>query len=73
MPKGSSRGCELSFLVRNEGESGPGARPMKRELDDRTYDEYPNRTSRPVPERAECIASAEEFGRSLQASSLHPQ
>jgi len=84
------------------GESGPGARPMKREwvisirnqcrkqrvpfffkqwggvrkkqngrlLDNRTYDEYPNRVSRPVPERAECIASAEEFGRRLQAGLL---
>jgi protein gp37 len=75
------------------GESGPGARPMKKEwvisirrqcrdqrvpfffkqwggvrkkqngrlLDNRTYDEYPKRVSRPIPERAECIASAEEF------------
>jgi protein gp37 len=75
------------------GESGPGARPMKREwvisirdqcrvqdvpfffkqwggvrkknrgrvLDDRTYDEYPNRVGRPVPERAECILLAEDF------------
>ena len=82
------------------GESGPGARPMKREwvvsirkqcrmqrvpfffkqwggvrkakngrlLDGRTYDEYPERVLRPIPERAECVAWAEEFGRSLQAS-----
>ena len=82
------------------GESGPGARPMKREwvvsirrqcrvqgvpfffkqwggvrkkqngrlLDNRTYDEYPNRVSRPIPERAQCIASAEEFGKSMQAT-----
>jgi len=81
------------------GESGPGARPMKRDwvvsirrqcrdqqvpfffkqwggvrkkqrgrlLDNRTYDEYPNRVSRPIPERAECIATAEEFGKSLRA------
>jgi hypothetical protein len=51
-----------------------GVRKKKtgRLLDDRTYDEYPNRVSRPVPERAECIASAEAFGRSLQASSLRP-
>jgi protein gp37 len=80
------------------GESGPGARPMKRDwvvsicrqcrdqrvpfffkqwggvrkkqngrlLDNRTYDEYPSRVSRPIPERAECIASAAEFGKSLQ-------
>ena len=34
-------------------------------LDDRTYDEYPNRVSRPFPGRAECIASAEEFGKSF--------
>jgi protein gp37 len=85
------------------GESGPGARPMKREwvvsirrqcriqrvpfffkqwggvrkkqrgrlLDNRTYDEYPNRASRPVPERAECIAFAEELGRSFEAGSFH--
>ena len=84
------------------GESGPGARPMKREwvvsirrqcrdqgvpfffkqwggvrkkqhgrlLDNRTYDEYPKRVSRPIPERAECVASAEEFGKSLQARSF---
>jgi protein gp37 len=77
------------------GESGPGARPMKKEwvtsirrlcrdqrvrfffkqwggvrkkqngrlLGNRTYDEYPNRVSRPIPERAECIASAEELRR----------
>jgi protein gp37 len=79
------------------GESGPGARPMKKEwvisirrqcrdqnvpfffkqwggvrkkqngrlLDNRTYDEYPNRLSRPIPERAECMACAEAFGRSF--------
>jgi protein gp37 len=79
------------------GESGPGARPMKREwvisirrqcrdqrvpfffkqwggvrkkqngrlLDNRTYDEYPNRVSRPIPEKAECVASAREFGSNL--------
>ena len=77
------------------GESGPGARPMKKEwvisirrqcrdqrvpfffkqwggvrkkqngrlLDNRTYDEYPSRLSRPIPERAECMACAEGFGR----------
>jgi protein gp37 len=75
------------------GESGPGARPMKRDwvvsirrqcrdqgvpfffkqwggvrkkqngrlLDNRTYDEYPNRVRRPVPKRAECIAYAEQL------------
>jgi protein gp37 len=84
------------------GESGPGARPMKREwvisirrqcreqrvpfffkqwggvrkakngrlLDGRTDDEYPERVLRPVPDRADCIAWAEKFGRSLQASAL---
>jgi protein gp37 len=30
-------------------------------LDNRTYDEYPNRVARPIPERAECVAAAEEF------------
>ena len=39
-------------------------------LDNRTYDEYPSRVSRPIPDRAECVASAEEFGRSLQAGWL---
>src|SRR3984957_19274653 len=75
------------------GESGPGARPMKRAwvvsirqqcraqgvpffftqwggvrkkrsgrlLDNRTYDEYPNRVSRPIPEKEDCVASAQEF------------
>ena len=73
------------------GESGPGARPMKKEwvisireqckeygvpfffkqwggvrktkhgrlLDGRTYDEYPHRTSTPVPDRARCVAVAD--------------
>jgi len=82
------------------GESGPGARPMKREwvtsirqqclvqgvpfffkqwggvrkaktgrlLDGRTYDEYPERALRPVPDRADCIAWAEEIGKSFQIS-----
>ena len=80
------------------GESGPGARPMRREwvvsirrqcreqgvpfffkqwggvrkaksgrlLDGRTYDEYPERVSRPIPERAECVAWAQEFGNSFR-------
>jgi protein gp37 len=84
------------------GESGPGARPMKKEwvtsirrlcrdqrvpfffkqwggvrkkqngrlLDNRTYDEYPKRVRRPIPERAECIASAEEFRRISDAKLL---
>jgi len=84
------------------GESGPGARPLKREwvisirrqcreqgvpfffqqwggvrkakngrlLDGRTYDEYPERIVRPVPERSECVAWAAEFGRSLQSGPL---
>ncbi|MGA7381497.1 MAG: phage Gp37/Gp68 family protein [Terriglobales bacterium] len=77
------------------GESGPGARPMRKEwvisirnqcreqrvpfffkqwggvrkakagrsLDGRTYNEYPSRTVMPVPERATCMAFAEEFAR----------
>jgi protein gp37 len=84
------------------GESGPGARPMKREwvtsirqqclvqgvpfffkqwggvrkakngrlLDGRTYDEYPERVLRPVPDRADCLAWAEQFGKSFRASAL---
>ena len=49
-----------------------GVRKKKtgRLLDDRTYDEYPNRVSRPIPDRAECISSAEEFGKSLLAGWL---
>ncbi|MBZ5652173.1 MAG: phage Gp37/Gp68 family protein [Acidobacteriia bacterium] len=75
------------------GESGPGARPMKkewvvsiqrqcraygvpfffkqwggvrkvkhgRELDGRTYDEYPRRVVAPVPDRIRCAAFAEDF------------
>jgi protein gp37 len=75
------------------GESGPGARPMKREwvisirkqcrkqrvpfffkqwggvrkakngrlLDGRTYDEYPERIDVQVPDRADCLKSAEDF------------
>jgi protein gp37 len=84
------------------GESGPGARPMKREwvvsirrqcleqgvafffkqwggvrkakngrmLDGRTYDDYPERFRRSIPERAECIATAEEFGKNLRFAQL---
>jgi protein gp37 len=80
------------------GESGPGARPMKREwvisirdqcrmqhvpfffkqwggvrkkqngrlLDNRTYDEYPSRVSKPIPEKAECVASAEKFRKEFE-------
>jgi protein gp37 len=75
------------------GESGPGARPMKREwvvsirrqcraygvpfffkqwggvrkvkhgreLDGRTYDEYPRRVLAPVPDRTRCSAFAQDF------------
>lgn len=75
------------------GESGPGARPMKREwvvsirrqcreqrvpfffkqwggvrkkkngrlLDQRTYDEYPQRVAAVVPDRADCVRHAAEF------------
>ncbi len=75
------------------GESGPGARPMKKEwvisireqcreqrvpfffkqwggvrkvkngrlLDGRTYDQYPQRVSAEVPDRASCMRLAEEF------------
>lgn len=81
------------------GESGPGARPMRKEwvvsirdqcreqrvpfffkqwggvrkakngraLDGRTYDEYPGRATVPIPEKAKCMAFAEEFGRTSQA------
>jgi len=75
------------------GESGPGARPMKREwvvsirrqcraqgvpfffkqwggvrkakngrlLDGRTYDEYPERSTAPVPDRASCLVLADSI------------
>jgi len=81
------------------GESGPGARPMKKEwvisireqckeygvpfffkqwggvrktkhgrlLDGRTYDEYPHRTSTPVPDRARCVAIAESLLEAFRA------
>ncbi|MGC2182044.1 MAG: phage Gp37/Gp68 family protein [Terriglobales bacterium] len=80
------------------GESGPGARPMKkewvvsvqqqceayrvpfffkqwggvrkvkhgRELDGRTYDEYPQRVVSPVPDRTLCAAFAENFLKSFR-------
>jgi protein gp37 len=46
-----------------------GVRKAKngRALDGRTYDEYPQRTSAPIPDKAQCIAFAEEFGRRSQA------
>jgi hypothetical protein len=45
-----------------------GVRKAKngRLLDGRTYDEYPERVLRAVPERAECLAWAEEFGKGFQ-------
>src|ERR1035438_9501033 len=75
------------------GESGPGARPMRKEwvisvrdqcrkyhvpfffkqwggvrkakngrlLDDRTYDEYPERIASAVPDRASCAAFAQDI------------
>src|SRR5271157_4898081 len=80
------------------GESGPGARPMRKEwvvsvrdlcrdyhvpfffkqwggvrkskngrlLDDRTYDEYPERVTSPVPERASCSAYADAIRESFR-------
>jgi hypothetical protein len=45
-----------------------GVRKAKngRELDGYTYDEYPNRVTAPVPEKAKCMAFAAEFGRDSQ-------
>jgi protein gp37 len=37
-----------------------------RELDGRTYDEYPRRCSVPVPEKAECLARAKSFASSMR-------
>jgi protein gp37 len=86
------------------GESGPGARPMKkewvisirrqckaygvpfffkqwggvrktkngRELDGRTYDEYPRRVAAPVPDRLSCISLAQAILNSFRGSSLVP-
>jgi protein gp37 len=84
------------------GESGPGARPMKkqwvisirqqceayrvpfffkqwggvrktkngRELDGRTYDEYPRRVAAPVPDRLSCLSFAQAILKSFRGSSL---
>jgi protein gp37 len=84
------------------GESGPGARPMKKEwvlsvrnqcrewhvpfffkqwggvrkarngrqLEGRTYDEYPRRVSSPVPEREACLAHARKILNSF--GQIHP-
>jgi protein gp37 len=84
------------------GESGPGARPMKREwvvsirdqcreqrvpfffkqwggvrkarngrdLDGRTYNEYPRRTSIEVPDRSQCAAFAAAFSATIPAAPL---
>jgi Bacteriophage protein gp37 len=86
------------------GESGPGARPMKREwvvsiqkqcmdqrvpfffkqwggvrkakngrlLDGRTYDEYPQRIAGQVPDRADCLKSAEDFLELFRNSPIGP-
>ncbi|HXZ40128.1 MAG TPA: phage Gp37/Gp68 family protein, partial [Terriglobales bacterium] len=80
------------------GESGPGARPMRKEwvvsirdqcreqrvpfffkqwggvrkarngrtLDGRTYDEYPQRITAPIPEKARCMAFAEAVGNGIR-------
>ena len=49
-----------------------GVRKIKngRLLDGRTYDEYPGRVVKPIPERAECLARAEDIGRSLSSLSF---
>jgi len=49
-----------------------GVRKAKngRLLDGRTYDEYPERVLRPVPDRADCLAWAAEFGKSLRTWAL---
>jgi hypothetical protein len=49
-----------------------GVRKAKngRLLDGRTYGEYPERVLKPVPERADCFAWAEEFGKSFQVLRL---
>jgi protein gp37 len=84
------------------GESGPGARPMKkewvlsirrqckahsvpfffkqwggvrktkngRELDGRTYDEYPKRVAALVPDRLTCISFAQTILNSFRGNSL---
>ncbi len=84
------------------GESGPGARPMKkqwvvsirqqceaygvpfffkqwggvrktkngRELDGRTYDEYPRRVAAPVPDRLSCLSFAQAILKSFRGSPL---
>ena len=84
------------------GESGHGARPMKREwvvsirrqckasrvpfffkqwggvrktkhgreLDGRTYDEYPRRVATPVPDRLSCMSFAQSILNSFRGSSL---
>jgi protein gp37 len=84
------------------GESGSGARPMRREwvvsirqqcreqgvafffkqwggvrkakngrlLDGRTYDEYPERILKPVPEKADCLAWAAKFGKGFPSGAL---
>jgi protein gp37 len=84
---------EISWVIVG-GESGPGARSMRKEwvisirdqcreqrvpfffkqwggvrkarngrkLDGRTYDEYPSRVAARIPEKAQCVALAEEFG-----------
>jgi hypothetical protein len=46
-----------------------GVRKAKngRLLDGRTYDEYPRRTTSPVPERSSCSAYAEDFRNSLRS------
>jgi protein gp37 len=39
-----------------------------RTLDGRTYDEYPRRTTAPIPEKAECIAFAQAVGNGIRLS-----
>ena len=46
-----------------------GVRKIKngRLLEGRTYDEYPQRKATPVPERARCVAFAEQFLQTFRA------
>ncbi len=59
------RGQGVPFFFKQWG--GVRKKQNGRVLDDRTYDEYPDRVSRPVPDRSECLASAAELSKSLPA------
>jgi protein gp37 len=58
------KSAEIPFFFKQWG--GKRKSLSGRKLDGRTYDEYPQRSLVPVPEKAECLARAKSFASSMR-------